>query len=73
MKDLVSEVSGVEKIISASQLSNQGNQGAKGDGFEEIQRGKLACRFNQIYKTLKNLNDEIITRKKELGRTSEMN
>jgi len=28
---------------------------------------RLACMFNSIYKTLKNLNDELITKKKKLS------
>ena len=29
--------------------------------------GRLACMFNSIYKTLKNLNDDLIAKKKKLN------
>ena len=48
IKELVSEISDIETIIAASQLSSQENSLniKENANFEEIQRGKLACRFN---------------------------
>lgn len=64
-------MSGVEKILASTKLSPLDIE-TLDKKFEENQRGKLTLRFNSIYKTLKNLNDEIIQRKKQLGRTVEM-
>ena len=45
VKDLVSEISDVEALIAASQLSSRREERDTA-GFEDIQRGKLACKFN---------------------------